>query len=306
LLVGAIFTVETKCLFEAIFKMVHFCKSSKCLVGKTAIVTGANTGIGYVTALDFAKRGCRVILACRNRDRANDAKNKIVSLTGNENVVVKLIDMESLASVREFAKDINTTESRLDILVNNAGAADLPDKTTEDGLQVEMAINYFSPFLLTNLLLNLLKASAPSRVVNVSSALAKLIRSLNLDELNKFDGDWNLYNKSKLCNIYFTQELARRLEGTGVTTYSLHPGAVHTDFQRFSSFLNYVASKCFKTPEEGAQTSIYLSVEDGIEQYNGQHFEDCKPVKPYCAARDENTAKKLWEISEQLVGLKLK
>ncbi|RZC42721.1 adh short domain containing protein [Asbolus verrucosus] len=300
--------------------MVNFCKSSKCLIGKTAIVTGSNTGIGYETALEFAKRGCRVILACRNQEKAIQARDQIAALTGNENVLFKHLDLESLDSVREFAKNINSTEDRLDILVNNAGAANLPDRLTPDGLQLEMAVNYFSPFLLTNLLLgmrwtenknfliislpDLLKQSAPSRVINVSSVLAKLISNLNLDELNKHTGDFNMYNKTKLCNIYFTQELARRLQGSGVTTYSLHPGVVHTDFQRFSNVLNYIASKCFKTAEEGAQTSIYLSLEDGIEEYNGQHFEDCKPVKPYCGARDEDKAKKLWEISERMVGLK--
>ncbi|XP_063905047.1 retinol dehydrogenase 11-like [Zophobas morio] len=285
--------------------MVNFCKSKKCLLGKTAIVTGANTGIGYETALEFAKRGCRVIMACRNQEKAHAAREKIVQATGNENVVVKSINLDTLSSVRAFAKDINENEDRLDLLVNNAGAAYLPDQTTEDGLQLEMACNYFSPFLLTVLLLDLLKKSAPSRIINVSSTAALFIRNLNLEELNKYAG-WMLYCRTKLCQIYFTQELARRLEGTEVTTYSLHPGAVNTEFLRSSTLGSWVASKMFKTAEEGAQTSIYLALEDGIEEHNGEHFEDCKRVKPYCGARDEEKRKKLWEISEEMVGLRQK
>ncbi|XP_063905056.1 retinol dehydrogenase 11-like [Zophobas morio] len=285
--------------------MVNYCKSKKSLVGKTAIITGANTGIGYETALEFAKRGCRVIMACRNQEKANAAREKIVQATGNENIVVKSINLDSLASVRDFAKYINETEDRLDLLINNAGAAQLPDKTTEDGLQLEMACNYFAPFLLTILLLDLLKKSAPSRIVNVSSAAAKMIHNLNLEELNKYGG-WMLYCRTKLCQIYFTQELAKRLEGTNVTTYSLHPGAINSEFYKGSAIGSWVGSKVFKTSEEGAQTSIYLALEDGIEEHNGEHFEDCKRVKPYCGAKDDEKRKKLWEISEEMVGLRQK
>lgn len=282
--------------------MVKFCKSQKCLIGKTAIITGANTGIGYETALDFAKRGGRVILACRNYEKANNARQNIVEITGNQNVVVKILNMESLTSVRQFALDVNSSEDRLDILVNNAGAGDLPEQLTDDGLQLEMAVNYFSSFLLTNLLLDLLKKSAPSRIVNVSSALASLYcGKFNLENLNK--PDKMMYCKTKLCNIYFTQELAKRLEGTGVTTYSLHPGVVRTEFMRFNNALNFIA-KLFLTPEEGAQTQIYLSVQDGIEHLNGRHFENCEAVKNYGTAKNKEIPKKLWEISEEMVGLK--
>lgn len=168
-----------------------------------------------------------------------------MNATGNDNILVKLIDFESLDSVREFARDIIASEPRLDVLLNNAGAANLSERLTADGLQLEMQVNYFGPFLLTNLLLDLLKKSAPSRIVNVSSYGAIFTGKLNPDKLNEVSGSM-LYARSKLCNILFTMELAKRLEGTDVTTYSLHPGAVHTDFQRFSSVLGFVAKKCFK------------------------------------------------------------
>lgn len=191
-------------------------------------------------------------MACRNLEKATEAKNKIVKFTGNLEIIVKHLNLETLKSVRNFVQDFLATESRLDLLINNAGAVDLPNQMTEDGLLLEMATNYFSHFLLTNLLLGIiekfttfylnllsdtLKKSAPSRVVNVSSYAACFVRNLNLDKLNHFNGNMPLYCKTKLCNIYFTKELAKRIEGTGVTTFSVHPGAVSTDFLRTKSNL---------------------------------------------------------------------
>ncbi|EFA10517.1 WW domain-containing oxidoreductase-like Protein [Tribolium castaneum] len=285
-----------------------WCKSHTCLVGKTTIITGSNTGIGYETALDFAKRGARVILACRNAAKAEEARSKIVSETGNANVVVKLLDLSSFDSVRAFAKEINETENRLDILVNNAGVIGIGDDTSKDGLSLVIQINHFSGFLLTNLLISLLKKSAPSRVVNVSSMAAEGAKNLDLDKIGQHVSVMEDYCNSKLCNVLFTQELARKLDGTGVTTYSLHPGVVETEIVNNTSGILKIGFSVLrklhsKTVEEGAQTSIFCSVAKGIENHNGEHFSDCKRVEPYKTARNPGLAKKLWEKSEQIVRL---
>ncbi|XP_044269115.1 retinol dehydrogenase 11-like [Tribolium madens] len=284
------------------------CRSHTCLVGKTAIITGSNTGIGYETALDFAKRGARVILACRNKSKAEEARSKIISETGNDNIVVKIVDLASFDSVRAFAKEINETENRLDILVNNAGVIGIGDDTSRDGLSLVIQINHFSGFLLTNLLVNLLKKSAPSRVINVSSLAAEGAKNLDLDQIAKHTSVMTDYYNSKLCNILFTQELAKKLEGSGVTAYSLHPGVVKTEIVNNTSGLlkigfSFLMKFFSKTVEEGAQTTIHCSVAKGIEECNGEHFSDCKRVKAYKTARNPGLAKKLWEKSEQIVHL---
>jgi retinol dehydrogenase-11 len=285
-----------------------WCRSQTCLVGKTAIVTGANTGIGFETALDFAKRGARVILACRDEQRANEARDRIVEETGNENVMVRLINMSSFDSVRAFAKEINAREDRLDILVNNAGAGGIGDKQSQDGHVLLMQINYFSSFLLTHLLIDLMKKTKKSRIVNVSSVAAKYARNFDVTNVDKFPGIYYVYYHSKLCNILFTIELAKRLNGTGITTYSLHPGAVKTEIFRHARgpaklFLNTLKNLFFKTSEEGAQTTIYCAVAKGLEDHSGEHFADCRRVEPYKTATDPQLAKKLWQLTQEIVQL---
>jgi retinol dehydrogenase-11 len=287
---------------------IGWCKSQTCLVGKTTIVTGANTGIGLETALDFAKRGARVILACRDQKRADDARKKIIRETGNENVVVKLVDMASFESVRAFAKEINETEDRLDVLVNNAGMLGTGDKKSSDGLPLLMQVNHFSSFLLTNLLIGLLKKSTPSRIVNVSSMAAQYASNFDIDTFDTHISDSTNYANSKLCNIFFTKELAKKLRGTGITTYSLHPGVVETDIfnsARGLMAIVFVVFRLFaKTSEEGAQTTIYCSVSKGIEKFDGEHFSDCRRVEPYATTTPSDLPQKLWQKSQQIVGLK--
>ena len=187
--------------------------------GKTAIVTGANTGIGKETALDFAKRGAKVILACRDEAKANQAAKDIIAETGSDKVLVRVVDLSSFESVRAFAKHVNETEERLDILVNNAGLAG--SSFTTDGYEIIMQVNYVSHFLLTLLLMKKLRKSAPSRIVNVSS-LASTRKDLNL-QLNKDyfialrSGPFQRYSESKLAQVLFTKELSQRLEGQGIT-----------------------------------------------------------------------------------------
>ncbi|KAF2899646.1 hypothetical protein ILUMI_06528 [Ignelater luminosus] len=291
--------------------------SQTCLVGKTAIVTGANTGIGYHTALDFAKRGARVILACRNKEKAEKAKHKIIEQTGNSNVTIGVVDFASLASVRAFVRQIKETEDRLDILVNNAGALSIPNCTTDDGLNLLMQTNYFGPTLLTLLLIDLLKKSTPSRIVNVSSIGGHLPK-LDSNDLNAwprmgidlFSRGVN-YGNSKLCTTLFTNELARRLSGSGVTVNSLHPGFVKTEITRGIPYILKVISDVFldlffKSPEEGAQTSIYVAVSKDIEGVTGEYFENCKiawlpPMSQL--ARDEKLARKVWDKTEKYINL---
>lgn len=292
-----------------------WCKSYVTLVGKTAIITGSNTGLGYQTASDFAKRGAKVILACRDRNRGEEARRRLTEETDNPNIFYRHLDLASFRSVWEFSEDINKSEERLDILVNNAGVI-TGSEITEDGLLLLMQVNYFGHFLLTNLLLDLLKRTPNSRVVNVAARSAQYARSLDVHNLNQpssgsFFSAMQVAARSKLCNVLFTIELARKLRNTSVTSYSLCPGAVNTDVFRtcppFMKFLIYYVLSWFsKSPQEGAQTTIYCAVEKDIEFLSGQHFQDCHLVERYQTAQDFDLSSKLWEISEELVKLKEK
>lgn len=286
------------------------CKCSKHLVGKVVIVTGGNAGIGYEAAKDFAERGARVILACRNDERGIAARDKIRRETGNEDVHFKKLDLASFASIRTFADDIIKNEKRLDILVNNAGMVMKPEKIlTEDGLLVGMQANHFGPFLMTYLLLDKVKTSAPSRIINVSSS-GHFRGKVEFDNLNMEKetsiNPFRVYVNSKLCNILMTIELARQLQGTGVTTYSLCPGAVFTDIVYdihwwwYQALVPLFRRVMMKSPREGAQTTIYLAVSPDVTDFCGKYFKDCAVAKTSKLAQDENLARKLWEVSEKI------
>ncbi|KAI2651511.1 Retinol dehydrogenase 12 [Labeo rohita] len=284
-----------------------------CLVklnGKTAIVTGANTGIGKFIALDFARRGARVILACRNEARGNAALQEIRESTGSQNVHLRLLDTSSLDSVRKFAARILEEEKELHILVNNAGASGLPSKITADGLEITFATNHIGPFLLTSLLLDLLKKSAPARIINVSS-MNHWRGEVNFDHFrgqNLTHAMDSTYNHTKLHNIIWTNELARRLQGTGVTANSLHPGVVMTEVMRNYNFIvrflfNLVGFFFFRTSEEGAFTPIYCAVSEETEGITGKYFDsDCSLVLPAPPARDPALGVKEYEICERLTA----
>ncbi|XP_015814873.1 retinol dehydrogenase 11 isoform X2 [Nothobranchius furzeri] len=208
------------------------------LTGKTAIVTGANTGIGKFIALDFARRGARVILACRSESRGKAALDEIKQMTGNPDVHLHLVDLSSMDSVREFAKRIVKEEKVLHILVNNAAVSGLPRQITKDGFEASFATNHLGPFLLTSLLLDLIKQSAPARIVNLSSVNHKR-GQVDFDHFhgkNLVHHMDQVYNHTKLHNIICTNELARRLQGTGVTANSVHPGVVMTEVMRHYPF----------------------------------------------------------------------
>lgn len=280
------------------------------LKGKTAIVTGANTGIGKFIALDFARRGARVILACRSEARGSAAMREIRELSGNRDVHLRLVDVSSLQSVRDFAATILEEEKEIHILVNNAGASGLPKDITADGLEVSFATNHVGPFLLTNLLLDRLKSSAPARIVNVSS----VNHWRGKVDLSHFHGK-NLvyrmdevYNHTKLHNVLWTNELARRLKGTDVTANSLHPGVVMTEVMRHYSWVvrfifNLVGFFFFKTSEEGAVSTIYCAVAEETEGISGKYFDsDCSLVLPSPTARDPALALKCFEFCERLTS----
>ncbi|XP_033207588.1 retinol dehydrogenase 14-like isoform X2 [Belonocnema kinseyi] len=257
-------------------------KFSGRLECKVTIITGSNSGIGKATALDFAKRGARVIMACRNLAKANVAKEEIVKLSGNENVVVRHVDLASLRSVRNFAQNIISTEDRLHVLVNNAGIAGVANIKSEDDIDLGLQVNHYAPFLLTNLLIDLLRKSAPSRIIHVSSKMHKM-GSLDFDNMNCEKGMniLTVYVNSKLYNVIGSNEIARRLEGTGVTSNSLHPGVIRTEiYQNFNAVGRYLLNKTcdlfFKTAEQGAQTTIYLAVSDEVANCSGRYFKDCK------------------------------
>ncbi|XP_053603610.1 retinol dehydrogenase 12-like [Plodia interpunctella] len=289
-----------------------FCKCSKHLVGKVVIVTGANTGIGYETAKDLADRGARVLLACRSEQRGTAARDKIIANTGNKDVHFKKIDLTSLRSVREFAAEILGTEKRLDILINNAAMGSARNVKTEDGLLQGMQANYFGPFLLTYLLRPLLKSSAPSRIINVTS-IAHFKAKIDLDNLNmeketeKTFSDFQVYAVSKLCNVLMTVELARQLKGTEVTANSLHPGAVDTDIWKnipIVKYFTFLIKPFLKTSWEGAQTTIYLAVSPDVENVSGKYFADCRQRPASELADDSNLCQNLWSTTEKMVKIK--
>uniref|UniRef100_A0A8C8BC21 Retinol dehydrogenase 11 n=1 Tax=Otus sunia TaxID=257818 RepID=A0A8C8BC21_9STRI len=280
------------------------------LSGKTVIVTGANSGIGKYVALDLARRNARTILACRNRERGQAAVEEIRAATGNPAVLLRLLDTSSLASVRAFAQAVLREETRLDVLVNNAGLTGLPFAITPEGLEQTFATNYLGPFLLTNLLLDLLKASAPARIVNVSSfrhsaGTADGRYLTGQQRPRSFDA---AYNSTKLMNVLFTAELARRLQGTGVTANALSPGVVSTGIMRHFSWavraLFALARPFMKSAEQGAISTIYCAVSEELSGVTGRYVDsECGLALPSAAARDAGLARKLWEESERLTGL---
>lgn len=278
--------------------------------GKTVIITGANSGIGKETAKDLARRGARVIMGCRNLETAKGVQEEIIKETGNQNVILKKLDLSSQKSTREFAADILKTEQKCHVLIHNAGMAlSFRGAKSEDGIELTMATNHYGPFLLTHLLIDLLKKTKPSRIVIVASELYKLA-SVNLNNLNPVNTKpaAYLYYVSKYANIYFCRELAKRLEGTGVTANCLHPGMIDSGIWRNVPFpLNYpmklITKGFFKTTEQGAQTSIYLTVSDEVEGVSGKYFMDCKEAALNSGAMDEEKAKKLWEESKKIVNL---
>uniref|UniRef100_A0A3P8VY14 Dehydrogenase/reductase (SDR family) member 13a, tandem duplicate 2 n=1 Tax=Cynoglossus semilaevis TaxID=244447 RepID=A0A3P8VY14_CYNSE len=278
------------------------------------LTAGGNTGIGKATALHLARRGARVILACRNRDKAEAAIAEIQQETGSTDSVYMHLDLASLKSVRSFAETFLNTEKRLDLLINNAGL--VGDGRTEDGFGVQFGVNHLGHFLLTCLLLKRMKDTGGGRVITLSS-MAHQWGHIDFDSLalNRHLGtgsySWQFFHaycSSKLCNVLFTYELAKRLKGSDVTCYSVHPGVVRTELSRNVSlwqkvFIEPVARLLFLTPEDGAQTTLHCALQEGLEQLSGHYFSCCAAQEMGAKAKDDAVARKLWEFSEMLCGL---
>ncbi|MBP7998461.1 MAG: SDR family oxidoreductase [Chloroflexi bacterium] len=272
---------------------------------KTIIVTGANAGIGRITALELAKMGARVVMVCRDKERGAAAQQAIIAQTGNRQVDLLLADLSSQQAIRQLVKTIQQKYNRLDVLVNNAGAMFASRRVSVDGLEMTFALNHMNYFLLTALLLDMLKASAPSRIVNVSSD-AHQGAQLNFADLQnekRFMG-FRVYGQSKLANIYFTYELARRLEGTGVTVNALHPGFVATNFAKNNGWLYRVGMFLMRpfamNDQQGAATQIYLASSPEVEGITGKYFARKKAVASSNVSYDIAAAQKLWQASEEL------
>src|SRR5262245_25858958 len=301
--------------------------------GKTCLVTGATAGIGEVTARELARRGARVVIVGRSRGRCETTAEAIRRETGNPSVEFLVADLSSQAEVRRLAREFLERHDRLDVLVNNAGALFAQRRESADGVEMTLALNHLAYFLLTNLLLDTLKASAPARVVNVSSRAHEDVKALDVEDLQARSQAHSLwgygqskfasllftlflpmrhpgflqYARSKLANLLFTYELARRMEGTGVTVNALHPGFVASRFTAgngaFGWFLRRWAGLFGVSAEEGAKTSVYLAASPEVEGVTGGYFVNCKPAVSSPASRDEEAARRLWRLSEDLTGL---
>jgi retinol dehydrogenase 14 len=281
----------------------------QAMKGKVVLITGASSGIGKETALGLAKMGASLVLVCRDREKGEGAKEDIAKATGNASIELFLADLLPQRDVRRVATEFKATHARLDVLVNNVGASFRKYAETEDGIERTMAINYFAPFLLTNLLLETLKNSAPSRVVNVASS-EHSNGHLDLDNVNKDSSmgtaGSGAYARSKLAVVLFTYELARGLLGTGVTANCLHPGAVRTNMWGHAGALTPLfrfMSLFLLSAEKGAQTSIYLASSPEVDGVSGKYFDKKMPKRSSETSYDEAIAERLWDLSERMTGL---
>lgn len=280
---------------------------SASMQGKTVLITGATAGMGFVTARELARKGAYVTLVGRNPAKLVTVAEQIKNQTGNQNVETILADLSTHAGVQHAAHEFKKRRTRLDVLINNAGAIFMKRLVSSDGLEMTFALNHLNYFHLTNLLLDVLKASAPARIINVSSD-AHRGQTIDFDDLQgeKSFGGMAAYGRSKLMNVLFTYELARRLDGKGVTVNALHPGFVATDFGKnngkLMSLVMALISPIAKTVEEGASTGIYLASSMEIEGVSGKYFVDKQAVNSDPASYDLVSAERLWNISLELIA----
>ncbi|XP_032685549.1 retinol dehydrogenase 13-like [Odontomachus brunneus] len=288
-------------------------KGEEELNNKIIIVTGANTGIGYETVRELARRKAKVIMACRDMQKCEKSRREIVIDTKNKYVYCRKCDLASQESIRKFVKRFRKEYDKLDILVNNAGVMRCPKSYTKEGIEMQLGVNHIGHFLLTNLLLDVLKESAPSRIINLSSA-AYHAGQINMKDLNsdiKYDSG-KAYAQSKLANVLFTTELADRLKGTGVNVYAIHPGIVDTDIIRHMRVLNNIFTRIFlkpfvwpfiKAPVQAAQTVLYAALDPSITDASGSYIDNSTIKELSENAKDKNLAKWLWKVSESWTKL---
>jgi NAD(P)-dependent dehydrogenase (short-subunit alcohol dehydrogenase family) len=276
--------------------------------GKTVLITGANQGLGRTSAIELGKMGAKLVLVCRNAEKGRAAV-AAVQQAGVRDAEAIGGDLASQSAIRQIAAEFLAKHTRLDVLMNNAGVLVPTYRTTVDGIEETFAINHMGYFLLTKLLLDVLKASGPARVVNVSSE-AHRGAHMHWDDLQFKNGGYRsftAYGQSKLCNILFTRELARRLEGTQVTTNCLHPGFVSTGFGRTYGGAMGVVVKLAMTAfalgvDDGARTQIWLASSPNVAGVSGKYFEKCAERTPNNEAQDPAAPARLWEISEKLIA----
>jgi retinol dehydrogenase 14 len=282
--------------------------STSDLKGKTALVTGASSGIGLEASAVLARRGARVLMVARDQTRGDAARAEVAKRSGSDAVELLMCDFSSQAATRALADQVKERVDRLDILVNNAGSVSPKRRITEDGIEQTFAVNHLGYFLLTNLLLDLVVASAPARIINVSS-IGHRQGTLDFDDLGfeRGYGIMKAYSRSKLANVLFTTELSRRLEGKGVTVNALHPGAVATHIWSHAPAiarpLLAVAKLFMISPAEGGDRIVYLATSPEVEGKTGGYYEKNRLVTPARLARDSTLASRLWTVSTDLVHL---
>jgi NAD(P)-dependent dehydrogenase (short-subunit alcohol dehydrogenase family) len=282
--------------------------SANLMHGKICVVTGATSGIGLVTAQALARQDATLIIIARNAERGAATVSRIQQETGNSAVELMVADLSAQEQVRQLAKEFQHRFARLDVLVNNAGAFFARRQLSQDGLEMTFALNHLAYFLLTNLLLDPLRAADSARIVNVSSEAHRRARLdfADLQRQHRYTG-WRAYARSKLANILFTYELARRLAGTGIVANALHPGFVATNFGRHNRSVTAVLFRILQlaaiSPEEGAQTIIYLASSPVVNGVTGEYFVKQKAIRSSQVSYDRAAAERLWQVSAELTGL---
>jgi len=277
-------------------------QSRPSMSGRVCLVTGAGSGIGKPTAIELAKAGATVVIVCRSRERGEAARRDISRKSRNDAVELMVADLSSQREIRRLAAEFEDKHDRLDVLVNNAAVMLKHRSVTTDGIETTFAVNHLAYFLLTNLLLPSLERSGPARVVNVASTAHHSGR-IDFDDLQNERGYSMMgsYSGSKLANILFTYELARRLEGTGVTANCLHPGVVATSlFRELPKLILAPAKLFFISPEKGAETSVYLAMSPEVEGITGKYFIKRREARSSPASYDDEVARRLWQVSASL------
>jgi retinol dehydrogenase 12 len=279
-------------------------KTAQSLTGRVALITGANTGIGLVTARELAARGAHVFIACRSLEKGQVAVDEIHKATGNQKVELLALDLGDFVSIRACVAQFLSRNLPLHLLINNAGLAGAKGMT-KSGFELAFGTNHIGPFLLTQLLLDRIKQSAPARIVTVASRAHTRAPGINWDDVRQpTKGKAGLaeYGVSKLANVLFSAEIGRRLDGTGVTTYSLHPGVVATDVWReVPAFIRPLIKLTMISTEEGAKTTLYCATSDDVSSETGLYYDKCKVKAASAAGQDVALASELWRRSEQWV-----